>query len=164
VILEISLITLGLILTIIGLIGCIVPGIPGPPLNFISLLILEIATHGTYSLNFYIIWGLITIATIVLDYVFPVWSAKKFKASSYGIWGSVIGMIVGIIFFPPFGMIAGLFLGAVLGELIAGKKGPEAMKVGMVTFFSSLLMIVFKFAVSAMMTYYFVKGGADYLL
>jgi hypothetical protein len=38
------------------------------------------------------------------------------------------------------------------------------MKVGMVTFFSSLLMIVFKFAVSAMMTYYFVKGAADYLL
>jgi uncharacterized protein YqgC (DUF456 family) len=162
--LEIILISLGLIIAIIGLIGCIVPGVPGPPLNLVSLLLLEIATGGSYSVNFYIVWGLITIATIILDYVFPVLSAKKFKASNYGIWGSVIGMIIGIIFFPPFGMITGLFLGAVLGELIAGKRGAEAMKVGLVTFFSSLLMIVFKFAASAMMTYYFVVEAVDYLL
>jgi len=161
--LEIILISLGLIIAIIGLVGCIVPGIPGPPLNLISLLLLEIATGGTYSLNFYAIWVLITIATIVLDYVIPILSAKKFKATNYGIWGSVIGMLLGIIFFPPFGMIPGLFIGAVFGELLAGKKGAEAMKVGLVTFFSSLLMIVFKFAASAMMTYYFVKAAATYL-
>lgn len=162
--LEIILLSLGLIIAIIGLIGCIVPGIPGPPLNFISLLLLEIATGGSYSFNFYLIWGLITTVTIVLDYVFPVISAKKFKATNYGIWGSVFGMIIGIVFFPPFGMISGLFLGAVLGELIAGKKGADAMKVGLVTFFSSLLMIVFKFAASAMMTYYFVVKAVDYLV
>jgi hypothetical protein len=162
--LEIFLISLGLIISIIGLIGCIVPGVPGPPLNFVSLLLLEIATGGSYSINFYLVWGLITIATIVLDYIFPIISAKKFKATNYGIWGSVIGMIIGIIFFPPIGMISGLFLGAVLGELIAGRKGAEAMKVGLVTFFSSLLMIVFKFAASAMMTYYFVAEAVDYLL
>ena len=161
--LEIILISLGLIIAIVGLIGCIIPAIPGPPLNLVSLLFLEAATGGTYSLNFYITWGIITIATIVLDYIFPVYSAKKFKASNLGIWGSVIGMIIGIIFFPPFGMIAGLFLGAVLGELVAGKKGAEAMRVGIVTFFSSLLMIVFKFAASVMMTYYFIKGALSYL-
>lgn len=162
--LEIILLSLGLIIAIIGLIGCIVPGVPGPPLNFISLLLLEIATGGSYSINFYLIWGLITISTIVLDYVFPVISAKKFKATNYGIWGSVIGMVIGIVFFPPFGMISGLFLGALLGELVAGKRGADAMKVGLVTFFSSLLMIVFKFAASAMMTYYFVVKAVDYLV
>ena len=162
--LEIILLSLGLIIAIIGLIGCIVPGVLGPPLNFISLLLLEIATGGSYSINFYLIWGLITTVTIVLDYVFPVISAKKFKATNYGIWGSVIGMIIGIVFFPPFGMISGLFLGAVLGELVAGKRGADAMKVGLVTFFSSLLMIVFKFAASAMMTYYFVVKAVDYLV
>lgn len=162
--LEIILISLGLIIAIIGLIGCIVPGIPGPPLNLVSLLLLEIATGGSYSINFYFTWGLITVATIILDYIFPIISAKKFKASNYGIWGSIIGMIIGIVFFPPFGMITGLFLGAILGELIAGRKGADAMKVGLVTFFSSLLMIVFKFAASAMMTYYFVAEAVDYLI
>jgi len=162
-ILDIILISIGFIIAVMGLIGCIVPAIPGPPLNFISLILLEIATGGTYSLNFYIIWVLITISTVILDFIFPVISAKKFKATNYGIWGSVIGMLIGIIFLPPFGMIPGLFLGAVLGELIAGKKGAEAMKVGIVTFFSSLLMIVFKFAASALMTYYFVKAAAEYV-
>jgi uncharacterized protein YqgC (DUF456 family) len=66
-ILEIILISLGLLIAIVGLIGCIVPGIPGPPLNLVSLILLEIATGGTYTLNFYIIWGLITMATVVLD-------------------------------------------------------------------------------------------------
>lgn len=162
--LEIILISLGLIIAILGLIGCIVPGIPGPPLNLVALLLLEIATGGSYSINFYITWGLITVATIILDYIFPIISAKKFKASNYGIWGSVIGMIIGIVFFPPFGMITGLFLGAILGELIAGRKGADAMKVGLVTFFSTLLMIVFKFSASAMMTYYFVVEAVDYLI
>ena len=161
--LEIILISLGLILAIIGLVGCVIPALPGPPLNFISLLILEATVGGSYSINFYIVWGIITLSTIILDYVFPVYSAKKFKASNLGIWGSVIGMIIGIVFFPPFGMILGLFIGAVLGELISGKKGNEAMKTGLVTFFSTLLMIVFKFAVSAMMTYYFIKGSLVYL-
>jgi len=79
------------------------------------------------------------------------------------IMGSVIGMIIGIIFFPPFGMIFGLLVGAVLGELIAGKKSVQSIKIGLVTFFSSMLIIVFKFAVSGMMTYYFVSGVAEYL-
>lgn len=161
--LEIILIIIGLIISVIGLIGSIVPVIPGPPLNLISLILLEIATGGTYSFNFYIVWSIITILTIILDYVFPLWSAKKFRASSYGIWGSVIGMIIGIIFFPPFGMIAGLLTGAIIGELIAGKNSSEAMKVGLVTFFSSLLMIAFKFAASAMMTYYYIKAAVSFL-
>jgi uncharacterized protein YqgC (DUF456 family) len=161
---EIILIILALLISVVGLIGCIVPAVPGPPLNFISLILLEVATGGTYSMGFYITWGVITVLTIIFDYVFPLWSAKKFKASNYGIWGSVIGMILGIIFFPPFGMIAGLLTGAIIGELLAGKENSEAVKIGTVTFFSSLLMIVFKFAASAIMTFYFVKGAVGYLI
>jgi uncharacterized protein YqgC (DUF456 family) len=161
---DIILLTIGLIIAIIGLIGCIVPAIPGPPLNFISLIVLEFVVGGAYSLTFYIVWGIITVATIILDYVFPVWSAKIYKVSNAGIWGSVIGMIVGILFFPPFGMMAGLILGAVIGELMSGKKSQDALKAGMVTFISTLLMIIFKFAVSGIMTYYFIKSAAGYLL
>jgi uncharacterized protein len=162
---DIIIISIGLLLTIIGLIGCIVPAVPGPPLNYIALLLLEWAVPGDiHSLNFYLVLGIITILSIILDYVFPVWAAKKYKASNTGIWGSVIGMILGIVFFPPFGMIAGLLVGAVLGELIAGKKNTEAMKTGMVTFISSLIMIVFKFAISGVMTYYFFKAAAEFLI
>ncbi len=160
---EIILIILGVLIAIVGIVGCIIPAVPGPPLNFISLLILELAIEDAFSTEFYIIWGVITIVVTVLDYVLPLFGAKVYKASAYGIWGSIIGMIVGTIFFPPFGMILGLLIGAVAGELIAGKEGSEAMKVGVVTFITSLLMIVVKLAVSGIMTYYFIVRAVEYI-
>jgi uncharacterized protein YqgC (DUF456 family) len=161
--LEVILIIIGLVIAIIGLIGCIIPAIPGPPLNFLSLIILEIAVEDAFTLEFYIIWGVFTIVTVVLDYVLPLLGAKAYKASGYGIWGSIIGMIIGIIFFPPFGMILGLLVGAIVGELIAGKEGSEAMKVGAVTFLTSMFMILVKLAVSGIMTFYFIKRSVEYL-
>jgi uncharacterized protein YqgC (DUF456 family) len=160
---EAIVIIIGLIVAVAGLIGCVIPGIPGPPLNFLSLVILEIGIENAFSVDFYITWGLITVVVVLLDYVLPVWGAKAYKSSKYGIWGSVIGMILGIIFFPPFGMIIGLFLGAVIGELIAGKEHREALKVGTVTFVASILMILVKIAVSGTMTYYFVERSFDYI-
>jgi len=160
---EVIIIIIGFIVAVAGLIGCIVPGIPGPPLNFLSLVILEIGIKDAFSVEFYITWGLITVAVVVLDYVLPVWGAKVYKSSKYGIWGSVIGMILGMIFFPPFGMIIGLFLGAVVGELIAGKEHWEALKVGTVSFVASILMILVKLAVSGIMTYFFVERAIEYI-
>ena len=160
---EIILIILGVLLAIVGLIGCIIPAIPGPPLNFVSLLILELAIEDAFSLEFYIIWAVITIVVTVLDYVLPLFGAKAYKASGYGIWGSIIGMIVGTIFFPPFGMILGLLIGAIAGELIAGKEGSEALKVGTATFITSLIMIVVKLAASGVMTYYFIAKSVEYI-
>jgi uncharacterized protein YqgC (DUF456 family) len=160
---EIILIIIGVLVAIVGIVGCIIPAIPGPPLNFISLLVLELAIEDAFSLEFYVIWGVITIFITVLDYVLPLFGAKVYKASGYGIWGSIIGMIIGTIFFPPFGMIVGLLVGAVAGELLAGKEGSEAMKVGVVTFITSLLMIVVKLAVSGVLTYYFIERSVEYI-
>jgi uncharacterized protein YqgC (DUF456 family) len=162
-VIEIILITTGLLIAILGLIGCIIPALPGPPLNFLSLVILELAIENAFPTDFYFLWGGITIVVTVLDYVLPVMGAKTYKASSSGIWGSIIGMIIGIIFFPPFGMILGLFFGAVVGELLAGKKEGEALKVGAVTFIASMLMILAKLSVSGVMTYYFIKRSIEYI-
>jgi uncharacterized protein YqgC (DUF456 family) len=102
-----------------------------------------------------LIFGIITLAVTLLDYLLPIWGAKVYKASKYGIWGSVIGMIVGIFFFPPWGMIAGILIGAVLGELLAGKESSTAVKIGIVTFIASIIMIVTKLIISGIMTFYF---------
>jgi len=160
---EALLIILGLLIAVVGLMGCIVPAIPGPPLNFLSLLLLELAVQNAFATDFYFLWGGITIVITVLDYVLPIMGAKVYKASSFGIWGSIIGMIIGIIFFPPFGMILGLFIGAVLGELIAGKEEGEALKIGSVTFFASIFMIFIKLGASGVMTFYFIKRTIDYV-
>ncbi len=160
---ETILIIFGLLIAVVGLIGCIIPAIPGPPLNFLSLVILELAIENAFPMDFYFLWGGITIVLTFLDYILPIMGAKVYKASSYGILGSIIGMILGILFFPPFGMILGLFVGAVLGELIAGKKEWEALKIGTVTFAASMLMIFIKLALSGVMTFYFIKRSVEYI-
>lgn len=160
---DILLISIGVLLSIAGLIGCIVPGLPGPPLNFIALVFLRIISSAMPGGDVLIWSGVFTISITVLDYILPAFGAKYFGISSFGTWGSFLGMIIGIFFFPPAGMIIGIILGAVLGELIAGKGNIAAIKAGGVTFLLSLLMIVFKLVLSFIMTYYFVKSVISYL-
>ena len=152
------IIFLGLILSITGLIGCILPIIPGPPLSYIALLILSFTKNWEpFSTTFLIVTGLLAGLTLFLDYVVPVVGAKKFGASKFGIWGSFIGMIIGFITFPPFGVIVGGFLGAVGGELLAGKGGDDAIRAGIGVFLGNLFNIGLKMGISGFMLFFYIK-------
>ncbi len=154
---EYVILTIGIILSIAGIVGCFVPAIPGPPLNYIALTILKLYDGASFSVTFLVIAALVTIAATALDYFLPIWGGKVYGVSKYGIWGSVIGMVIGFFFFPPFGMIVGLFLGAVFGEAVFGKEISEAVKSGWATFLFSLLAILIKLSVSVVFTFYFVS-------
>jgi len=153
---EIVLLIGGIILSIAGIIGCIIPAIPGPPLNYTALLLLYLYDSEAFSPTFLIITAIITIIITFIDYLLPIFGAKKYGVSKYGIWGSVIGMIFGIFFFPPFGMIFGLFIGAFVGEILFGKEQSEALKAGFISFVLSLTGIVIKLGVSIILTFYFI--------
>ena len=153
---DIVLIIIGFILTIAGVIGCIIPALPGPPLNFIAIILLQISFPDTFRGNMLIIFASLTFIVTGLDYVLPSIGAKKFGVSKYGVIGSFAGMIIGL-FFTPVGMILGLILGAVIGELAAGKKESEAVKAGLITFMLSIFMMLLKFSLSVVMAYYFIK-------
>lgn len=155
---EIIIIIVGSLFSILGIIGCIFPALPGPPLNYIALLLIHFTGINEFTTTFLIVYLIINIIVQALDYVLPVYGAKRYGASKKGIWGSVIGMFLGFFFFPPFGVILGALIGAVAGELIAGKKESEAMRAGFATFIASLIMMVAKLALAVIMTFYFVKG------
>lgn len=155
----IILIIIGIVLIIIGIIGCIVPGIPGPPLSFLALIFLSIAKHWEpFSITFLIAMAGLTILVTVLDYIVPAIGAKKFGASKYGFWGSIIGMILGIIYAPPLGMIIGAFLGAFVAELLVGKRSFDALKAGWGVFTGVMVGAVLKLITSGIMTFYFFKA------
>jgi len=157
-ILTTTLIILGLILAVMGLIGCILPIIPGPPLSFISLLILSLARDWTpFSPTFLIVMGALTAITFILDYIIPVVGARKYGATKYGLWGSILGMILGLFFFPPFGLFLGGFIGAMAGELLAGKKGDEALKAGLGVFIGTLLATGLKFGLCGVMLFFYLR-------
>jgi hypothetical protein len=151
------LIGLGIIFMITGIFGCVLPLLPGPPLNYIGLLLLHFTAGYQFSNRFLVIWGIVTVVVYALDYVIPVWGTKKFGGSKRGVWGSMIGLIAGMFFFPPFGIIIGPFAGAVIGELTAGKDSKAALKSGFGSFVGFLTGTILKLIASGIMTWYFAK-------
>jgi len=150
------LIIIGVILNIIGIIGVILPALPGIILNYIALILLYITKgEAEFSLRILIVFGIITLLVTLLDYILPLLGARKYGASRIGILGAVIGMLVGILFFPPFGIIFGLLIGAFLGELIAGKEQSQALRAGFATFLGSLTSMVVQLLLAIVMTFYF---------
>jgi len=127
------LIVLAVILALVGIAGSIVPGLPGPPLSWVAVLVLSFTTAADYSALFLFVTGLIAAIITVLDYVVPSLSTKKFGGSKAGIWGCNIGLIVSIIGLPfgPQGLLGVIlwpFIGALAGELIGGKEKREALR------------------------------------
>ena len=152
------LLIFGIILMLIGLVGCILPIIPGPPISFVGLLLLQFSRFADYSLNFMLLMGFIALLVSVVDYVVPVWGTKKMGGSKAGIWGAAIGMFVGIFFFPPIGLIVGPLVGAILAESIKGEDFQKSFRAGMGSLLGFILGIGIKLIASGVLTYYFAKA------
>jgi len=155
-VMEFILILSGIICIIIGIIGCIFPAIPGPPISYAALILLQFAKEEpVFSKSFLVRFAILTIVVSLGDYFLPLLGAKKYGTSKYGIWGAILGMMAGIIFFPPLGMILGIFIGAIVGELIAGKENSMALKAGLATFIGSISAVFIKLSFSVVMAFYF---------
>jgi uncharacterized protein YqgC (DUF456 family) len=139
----IVLIIFGLLMALIGFIGCIVPFIPGPPLSFFALIIISYAKNWEpFSTTFLIIMAGFTLLATVSDYVVPAIGAKRYGASKLGVWGSIIGMLIGFFIFPPWGMLIGAIIGALVGELAGGKKGKKALRASWGVFVGNIIIPV----------------------
>ena len=157
--LTILLISFGFLFLLAGLVGCVLPIIPGPPLCFFSLIILSYAKDWEpFSATFLVIMAILTLFVTILDYVVPVSGAKKFGASKSGVWGSIIGMFLGVFFFPPWGMILGAFVGAFIGELLADKTGSMALRASWGVFAGVIIGLGLKLAFCGVLTFFFIRG------
>lgn len=144
-------------LMIVGIVGCVLPVIPGPPLSFIGLLLLHFSKYAEFSFEFLLLFGSIAVIVTILDYIVPIWGTKKLGGSKTGMWGAAIGLVIGIFLFPPLGIIVGPFAGAVIGETITGKKAAEAFRAGLGSLLGLMMGVGLKLVASLIMTFYFVK-------
>lgn len=140
---DIALLILAGLCMLVGLIGCIVPGLPGTPIAYAGLWIAQATERADFSWQVLLIWGIVTIVVSVLDYVVPALGTKKFGGTRWGVWGSTIGVFVGL-FFGAVGVIVGPLVGAILGELLGGKKMAEALRAGWGSFIGLLCGTVLK--------------------
>ncbi|MCX6255407.1 MAG: DUF456 domain-containing protein [Bacteroidia bacterium] len=150
------LLILGILLMILGIIGCLVPVLPGPPFSFLGLILLHLTRFGHFTNPTLIILGVIAVVVTVLDYFVPVWGTKRFGGSKYGTRGATVGLIVGI-FLGPMGIILGPLIGAFVGEMIFKDDISYALKAGFGSLIGFLTGIGLKLAASFVMTFYFVR-------
>ena len=152
-VLIIIVLLIAVLLSLTGIVGAIVPALPGPPLSFASLLTVYFICPGTISTEL-LIWMLVlTIVVSVLDYVAPIWLTKVGGGSKAAIWGSTLGLIAGL-FFMPIGLIVGPLAGAFFGEMTNNSSLGKATRVALMSFISFLLTTGAKLVISALMTFY----------
>ena len=152
---DVLLFIVSVLLMLVGIIGSVVPALPGPPLSYVGLLLLQLTDKVQFSTSFLVVWGIVVLAVTILDYLLPIWTTKKVGGSKAGINGSIIGMVVGIIF-TPIGMILGTLLGAIIGEIIGGASGDKALKSGLATFVGTMLSIGIKLIVCVSLLMYYI--------
>lgn len=150
------LLAFSIILMILGIIGCLVPVLPGPPLSFVGLIMLQITRFGDFPSRLLIVMGIIAVVVTILDHVVPIWGTRKFGGSKYGMRGATVGLVVGL-FLGPAGIIIGPFVGAFVGEMIFRDDLRYALKAGFGSLIGFLMGIGLKLAASFLMTFYFVK-------
>lgn len=156
--LEPLLITLAVILLIVGIIGSLLPVLPGPPLSWLGLLILKF----TPSFSEYLSWsviiyvGLLTLIVFILDNVLPIWSTKKIGGSKVVVWGAGLGFVLGF-WFGALGIIFGPFVGALVAGLISGSHIKVAFKHASGAFIGFFTGVVLKFINLGVIVYWFVK-------
>ena len=147
---DILLLVIAFILMLIGIIGCIVPGLPGTPIAYAGLWIAQITERVDFSWQFLLIWGIVTVVISALDYIVPAWGTKRYGGTKWGVWGSTIGVFVGL-FAGPWGVILGPLAGAVIGELLGGKAAQEALRAGWGSFIGILFGTILKLIACGLM-------------
>lgn len=157
---DLGLLVLGLVVTIIGLAGVFLPFVPGVPIVWLGLSLYAYFTgFTTMSLTVVLVFLGLTLLTMFLDLIAPIIGAKTYKASKYGIAGSFIGMLLGIMVFGPIGIILGPFAGAFIGEIWFGRKeSQEAFKASLGTVIGFLAGAIIKTVLIFVMLGFFVAA------
>ena len=135
------------VIVAVSAVGSILPVIPGPPIAYAAVVLMDWATGWSYSGWEHTLAILAVTAVTVLDFIVPAMGAKKFGAGKLGIRMSIVGMIVGLFFFPPFGLFVGGAIGALVGELMAGKRDRAAFKAAFGVLIGTVAGTVLKLAV-----------------
>ena len=128
------------LLAVLGIVGAVVPVLPGPLISFVGLLCAAATSGATTGASMLWTSAAVTAVVSLADYLLPGWMAKCFGGSRAGAVGATVGAIAGIFLFPPVGILLGPFVGAVAGELLHDSRdAAHALQVGMGSFLAFLL-------------------------
>ena len=147
---DIFLLLVGLVFVILGIIGSFLPVLPGPLTSWIGLFFLYMTKIIPLDSTFLGITLAIAVLIWVFDYFIPAIGTKRFGGTRYGVYGTTIGLIIGLLSPIPFGMLLGAFFGAFFGELLYDSKDTNrALKASFGAFVGFLASATIKFSIAA---------------
>ena len=150
---EVLLIICVVILLFLGLLGSVVPVLPGPILSYFAFLISHFFIKSTANIDgYFVFWlGLVIVIITISDYFLQLYGVKKVGGGKYAIRGSLVGMLFGIFLFPPIGVLVGAFIGAYIGAKIEMNHKPVKIAFGALLGFISGTIL--KFCISLYIIY-----------
>ncbi len=122
-----------------AVVGIFLPVLPGVPLAAVGALLAAWLTgFDALGVTPLLVVAGLTLLALLVDYVAGLIGARRFGASRAGVWGSVVGALLGLFLLPPFGFLIGALAGAVGGELLSGRAPREALRAGFGVFVGTL--------------------------
>jgi len=147
------------VLMVVGLLGVVLPILPGVPLAWLGLFIYALGTDfQRISIATVVVFFILTVLTLVLDFAAPMLGARKYRASKFGVFGAFLGFTVGIFVLGFWGIILGPFVGALLGELIVGRKPKQALGSALGAFLGLVAGTLFKIILILIMAGFFIAS------
>jgi hypothetical protein len=143
--------TLAVALVAIGLIGVVLPAVPGTMLIFAGLLIGAWADGFTrVGAGTVVVLAVLAAASYGIDFVAAAPGVKRLGASRRAMAGAALGTLLGLLFGLP-GLIVGPFVGALLGELTTNRDLMRAGRMGVAAWIGFAIGMVAKVAVAFLM-------------
>ncbi len=155
---DVVLLSLGILCLILGVLGAFIPVLPGPPVSFAGLLLIHFTDFADISPNILYTLGILALFITVADYLLPIWGTRIGKGSKHGVFGATVGLIAGILFFPPLGAIIGPIAGAWLAERVNGKNNNDAFRSALGSFMGLLFEVVLKIVFAVVAIGYALSG------
>ena len=135
---DILLVAIAVICVVVGVVGALVPALPGPPISFVGYLLLFFCSDSDITLSSLLIAGAVAAVITVVDFIAPVWLTKKKGGSKAATWGATIGLLLAL-FTGIWGVLIMPFVGAYLGEKFVGTPSDKAFKVASYSFVAFIL-------------------------
>lgn len=137
------LIIMAFVCLLVGIVGSIVPGLPGPPVSWVGLLVAGFTPWVANTPALLVVTAAVAVVITVMDYVIPAVSTRRFGGSKYGIWGCNIGLVISLVGLPfgptgLLGMVFWPFLGAFVGEYVKQQDLQPALRAGFGAFLGFL--------------------------
>ena len=148
---------------ILGIIGAFLPILPGPLTGWLGLLLISFTSVVPKDWTFLGITLAVAILVWILDYFIPAIGTKRFGGSKYGVYGTTIGLLIGLFSPIPFGMLIGAFVGAFIGEIAFAKKDSEkALKASFGSLLGFFVSASLKFGVGLVYFWFFISTFWEY--